>query len=172
MNRGKQNVLSAIRWQASAAILAMSSWLGACDDADPVAPRTEAVRLQDVSAQGTVTVTIDQNATVLEQGQTLMVRGFVTCTPVAGATEPLEAFVQVSQDEGFIFGEGFIPNVECNGRPQRYLLRAQVIEGTFHRGEAFAGAFVLVCDDEGSVCEQGQASRTIIVRGRPSDTGA
>jgi hypothetical protein len=53
----------------------------------------------------------------------------------------------------------------CNGEPQPYEARVQVFfENHFHPGPAFANAFVLICDDNAPVCEQGEASRTVLAQ--------
>lgn len=135
------------------------------DGSDPFQPGPGTPLLQKAGIEEPVAVSVDLHAN-LRKGGEVLVRGWVRCDPVGAATGPLEAFVQLSQDEGFIFGEGFIQSIECDGKKQRWDTRAQAIEGAFHRGAAFASAFVLVCDEEAGICEQGQDSRTIRIRGR------
>lgn len=88
-----------------------------------------------------------------------MVHVAVTCTAVG---EVLEAFVMVQQDR--VSGQGGLFNVKCDGERHRSLARVTALDGPFLAGEAHASAFVLVCDEAG-VCEQGQASKTIVLRG-------
>ena len=105
-----------------------------------------------------VKVSIKKNAEALPGGQEVDVRVKASCDPIG---EVLEAFVQIHQ--GDFFGDGFFTPI-CDGVPRSYLVRVIVLEGALEPGEAQASAFVLVCNEDGSICEQGQDSRLIRIR--------
>jgi hypothetical protein len=115
---------------------------------------------QLAKADESVRIKIQRKARLEQVGQIIVVRLKATCQPVG--LEVLEAFVQASQDD--VFGEGFIDNVQCDGKPRKYTVEVRAIEGAFQEGRAFASAFILICDEEGAVCEQGQDSRIVSVR--------
>ena len=106
-----------------------------------------------------VAVTIKRSSVVANSGQEVLVRLAVTCEPTE--LQVLEALVQVHQDS--VFGEGFFQPI-CDGVKRFYNVRVPTFDGTFTTGPAHASAFILLCNDEGSLCEQGQDSGTIRIR--------
>jgi hypothetical protein len=113
---------------------------------------------------GTARVKIAPKGTIVAGGQSVLATVRVSCDPIDEAAEPLEAFLTLSQDDQTISGDGSINGVVCNGKPRRFEVTVTAFEGTFHRGIAFASAFVLVCNESGSVCEDGQDTRNIKLR--------
>jgi hypothetical protein len=143
----------------------------ACSGEEPAGPARGASRAARplagsapgaaLDAASDVFVKLKHNATLADGGRELLVEVKAGCRPVG---EVLEAFVQVSQDDQTIFGEGFIDIRQCDGKTRKYPVRVQTFEGAFHPGEGFASAFVLVCDEEGSSCAQSQDFGPIRIR--------
>jgi hypothetical protein len=113
-----------------------------------------------------VTVEVGPTAKLLDDGQAVRVKVKVACEPPA---EVLEALVTVHQDEGAAFGEAGITSVVCDGRTHVHKVEVEALDSTFHAGEAFVSAFVLVClDPEDPECTdtaQGQDSTVVKVVG-------
>lgn len=107
-----------------------------------------------------VSVSVKRNTTVLSGGEELLVRLEVACDPIG---DLLEAFLMIHQDAAY--GEGFFSPI-CDGERRTYLVRVPALDSLFLPGMAHASAFVLLCDPEGIVCEQGQDSRPVAVHGR------
>lgn len=112
-------------------------------------------------ADAGVTVEIGSFGVVQNDGAAVTTFVKVSCTPVGGVTRPLEALLTLSQNRQRIHGEGYMTTITCNGRARSYLVRVDAFERLFHRGSAYASAFVLVCNNSGSVCRQGQDTRDI-----------
>jgi hypothetical protein len=111
----------------------------------------------------TVLVKLGPTAQLVDNGQAVWVKVTVKCEPPA---EVLEALVTVHQDEGAASGEAGITSVVCDGKKRTQRVRVETLDSTFHRGEAFVSAFVLVClDVECTETAQGQDSRVIRIVG-------
>ena len=89
----------------------------------------------------TVLVEVGPTAQLLDDGQAVWVKVKVKCEPPA---EVLEALVTVHQEEAAAFGEAGIPSMVCDGKKRTQGVRVEALDSTFHRGEAFVSAFVLV----------------------------
>jgi hypothetical protein len=107
----------------------------------------------------TIQVRIDSQATLV--GGSIEVTVRIRCAPFG---QPLESNITVSQDDQRIFAQRGLPTVPCDRRWHSVTVLATPIEGSFHRGRAFASAFVSRLDPDTSEVRQGQASRTIQVR--------
>ena len=107
-----------------------------------------------------VRVEVGPTAKLIDDDQAVRVKLKVTCQPV---DHVLEALLFVQQEGAF--GQGFFP-VVCDGRTRVHMAEVEALEVPFHRGEAFASAFVLVCLDENcSDTAQGQETRLVRVVG-------
>jgi hypothetical protein len=91
-----------------------------------------------------VTGEVGPTAKLIDDGQAVQVKVKVTCEAPA---QVLEAAVFAQQDEQTVSGEAGIASVVCDGKSQVRFVEVNDLEGTFHRGEAFVSAFVLVCLD-------------------------
>jgi hypothetical protein len=117
--------------------------------------------LMAASAQAAVTVSIGPDAKRIKGGRAVNAVVTVTCDP---GFEVLEAHLTVSQDNQTITGTGGLGAVQCDGTPHTHHVVVNAQEGRYHRGEAFASAFVLVIDPNTNETQQGQATATINVR--------
>jgi hypothetical protein len=109
------------------------------------------------SASRPVSVKLKRQATLVDQGQAVVVDVQAACD---AGLEVLEAFVSVSQ-EGVASDFGFFTPV-CDGKKHRFQVRVRAFEGSgFRTGDAFASAFVLVQDPETGETAQAQDSRRI-----------
>ncbi len=120
--------------------------------ADPTAPATLAGR--PAGEHGSISVKLKRNATRRAAGQLVIVEVQVRCAHPVG--EVLEALVTVEQDDAF--GEGFLSDVQCDGRTHFHDVRVQSFDGRFETGRAFASAFILICDEEGSSASRGRTA--------------
>jgi hypothetical protein len=113
-----------------------------------------------------VTVEVGPTAKLIDEGQAVQVKVKVTCQRPA---QVLEAAVFAQQDEQTVWGEAGIASVVCDGKSQVRFVEVNALEGTFHRGEAFVSAFVLVClDSECGETAAGGDTGLIKVVGEPS----
>lgn len=119
--------------------------------------------LPTVAAAGptsdTIQVRIQPQATLVGASIDVTVR--IKCAPFG---EHLESNVTVSQDDQQIFAQPGLPIVQCDSKWHEHTVRATPFEGSFHRGRAFASAFVSRVDPETGETRQGQDVRTIRVR--------
>ena len=112
-------------------------------------------------ARAAVTVNIFPVAVVQNSGASVSAFLRVRCDPVGVVTRPLEALLTLSQNNQRIYGEGYPTTIVCDGTTRVYHVRVDAFERLFHRGLAYASAFVLICNNSGSVCRDGQASGNI-----------
>jgi hypothetical protein len=110
-------------------------------------------------AQAAVSVSVAPTARIVDSGAAAIARVTVTCDR---GDQPLEGQLTLSQDDQTISGLGGIP-VRCDGRPHKARVRVNAQQGLFHPGDAFASAFVLVLNPDGTT-EQGQATGTVTLR--------
>jgi hypothetical protein len=113
------------------------------------------------SVSADVLVSVDPKARLVDDGAAVSVRVTVQCT---AGREVLEALLTVSQVDQTIVGTGGSAGVTCDGKAHKHRVRVNAQEGSFHKGEAFASAFVLVLDPTTGTTEQGQASGTISIK--------
>ena len=109
-----------------------------------------------------VSVQVGPTAQVVAGGQALLVTVEVTCEP---GLEVLEA--HVSAQQGTTFGQAGIGSVVCDGRPRKYKVRINALDGRFSSGEAYVSAFVLLLDPQTGITKQGQDAGIVSVVGRP-----
>jgi len=109
-----------------------------------------------------LTVALGGEATLVDPaGRSVDLTVTVGCQP--GHSVVLEAFIYVTQP-GFTSQFAGIP-VRCGGQPRTHLVRVAAFpESPFHRGEAFASAYVLLLDRKSGQTESGNASRPITIR--------
>ncbi len=110
------------------------------------------------AAQDEILVKPHPHAQLTAEG-TLLLDVRVKC---AAEGEVLEAFVDVTQDDQTISGQGTISGIVCDGHWRKHAVTVQVFEGEFHPGRARASAFVLVCTE--TDCADGQAVKFLQVR--------
>ena len=115
-----------------------------------------AVATNTLAARDHVTVKVGKRAQLIEGGQAVLVKMRAACEP---GLEVLEAHVTVEDQFGFF-------SLPCDGRPQKFEVRVEHLDGAFEPGEAFASAFVLVEDPETGDTVQAQDSRQITIRDR------
>ena len=120
---------------------------------------TLAVAAAPPLAQAAVSVSVAPTARIVDGGAAAIARVTVTCDR---GDQPLEGQLRLSQDDQTITGVGGIP-VRCDGKAHRFRIRVNAEQGLFHPGDAFASAFVLVLNPDGTT-EQGQASGTVTLR--------
>ena len=112
------------------------------------------------SAESAVSVALAPKAKLADEG-VVVARLTITCDP---GREILEAHLTVSQDDQRVSGTAGIAGVRCDGKAHKYRVMVHPQEGTFHAGEGFASAFVLVLDPATGTIEQGQASGNISLK--------
>ncbi|MDQ3935764.1 MAG: DUF6299 family protein [Actinomycetota bacterium] len=78
--------------------------------------------------------------------------------------QPLEAHITVSQDEQRISGQAGLGSIVCDGATHVNTVRVTPFEGRFHRGEAFASAFLLLQDPSTGGTVSVSHAETIAVR--------
>jgi hypothetical protein len=116
--------------------------------------------LNPSGANAAVSVSIAPDAKLVDAG-TVVARVTVACDR---GDQVLEAHLTVSQDDQRISGTAGIGGVRCDGKQHRFRVRVTPQEGSFHTGDAFASAFVLVLDPATGMTEQGQATATIAIK--------
>ena len=113
-----------------------------------------------VPVQAAVIVSIRPRAKLTANGG---VREVVveSCDP---GDQVLEAHLSVSQDDQTVSGLDGIP-VRSDGKSRKYRVTVSPLDGTFHPGDAFASAFVLICTDPPTcgMTEQAQHAGTVTV---------
>jgi hypothetical protein len=107
----------------------------------------------------TIQVRVEPQATLVDGSIDVTVR--VKCDPFG---EHFESNITVTQDDQRIFAQPGLPIVQCDGEWHEYTVRATPFDGSFHRGRAFASAFVSRLDPVTGETRQGQDFRTIRVR--------
>ena len=122
--------------------------LGLLPSLAAAAPRSETIKVQ-----------VEPQATLV--GSSIDVTVSVKCAPFG---EHFESNITVSQDDQAISAQRGLPIVECDGTWHEYTVRATPFDGEFHRGRAFASAFVSRINPETGETRQGQDVRTIGVR--------
>jgi hypothetical protein len=113
-----------------------------------------------VSAPDKVSVHIRRNATISDDGLHVVIKVRVRCPE-----EPplLEAFAYLNQQGNESQFGGLNPT--CDGRWHRMPVSVDSFEeAPFHPGRARATAFVLLCDEAGTVCVSGEDSRIVRLR--------
>jgi hypothetical protein len=119
-----------------------------------------ATTLTSAQEEEVVTVEVGPRAKLIEDGRAVRVMVKVTCEP-----EPvdhiLESLLFVQQVDAY--GEGFLRSVVCDGKTHVHMEEVEALGSTFHTGEAFVSAFVLVCLD-GACAETAQGQETRLVR--------
>jgi hypothetical protein len=122
--------------------------------ADPPATETTA------QEEEIVRVEVGPTAKLIADGQAVRVKVKVACEPVG---DVLEASVEVFQADAY--GQGFFGFVMCDGRTHVHKIKVEALDSTFHRGEAFVSAFVLLEDPETGETAQGGDLRLVRVVG-------
>jgi hypothetical protein len=106
--------------------------------------------------QETVTATIGKKATLVDDGQAVLVTVTVAC---AAGSEVLEAFVYVTQDGNTSQFAG-IP-VVCDGTAHTFTVRVPALDSPLHLGKATASGYVLVTSGTGTASASPTATITI-----------
>ena len=78
--------------------------------------------------------------------------------------EVLEAHISLSQDDQSIYGMTGLGGVDCDGRWHTNIVIVRPYDGSFHKGTAYASAFLLLHDPNTGETRQGQVAETIKVR--------
>jgi hypothetical protein len=108
---------------------------------------------------GTIQVAVAPKGELVDSSARVSVR--IRCTPFG---QPLESNITVSQDDQTIFAQRGLPDVPCDNSWHTVTVVATPLEGSFHRGTAFASAFVSRFDPDTGETRQGQDARTIRLR--------
>lgn len=112
------------------------------------------------AARDTIDVKIGPQAVLLEDGS-VRVSVRIRCEPFG---EPFEANISLSQDDQTIWGMTGLPFVPCDDRWHTVTATVTSFDAPFHRGPAYASAFVSRMDPDTSEVRQGQDTRTVRVR--------
>jgi hypothetical protein len=107
-----------------------------------------------------IRVNVVSPATLLPDGS-VRVDVRIRCVPTGD--EPFEANITVTQDDGAAFAQPGLPFAPCDGKWHTVTATATPFDGTFHRGQAFASAFVSRIDPVTQETRQGQDVRDIQV---------
>jgi len=107
----------------------------------------------------TIQVRVKPQATLI--GGSVEVSVQISCAPFG---EAFESNITVTQDNQAIFAQRFLPAVQCDRKWHTVTVVASPFDGSFHRGPAFASAFVSRVDPGTGEERQGQDVRTIRVR--------
>ncbi len=108
----------------------------------------------------TIQVRVKPQATLIGGSVEVSVR--IRCAPFG---EPFESNITVTQDNQAIFAQRFLPAVQCNRKWHTVTVVASPFyDDSFHRGPAYASAFVSRVDPGTGEERQGQDVRTIRVR--------
>jgi hypothetical protein len=105
-----------------------------------------------------IEVVVHHKGVIDQVGEEAVVPVTVTCNAPGSV---LEAFMQVTQNQGAVFGEGPI-FVTCDGVKRKSFVRARPFDGPYTPGRARGSAFVLVCNE--SNCHQGQDVGEVLLR--------
>ena len=112
-----------------------------------------------LSKSDTIQVRVQPGATLV--GGSIQVSVRVRCAPFG---QHFESNITVTQDDQRIFAQPGLPVVRCDRKWHQYTVRATPFEGSFHRGTAYASAYVSRMDPTTGEVRQGQDTRTIRVR--------
>jgi hypothetical protein len=107
----------------------------------------------------TIRVRVEPQATLVGGSVDVTVR--VKCAPFG---EHFESNISINQDDYRIYAHRGLPVVQCDSTWHRYTVRATPFEGSFHRGRAFASAYVSRLDPETGDLRNGYDVRTIRIR--------
>ena len=120
-------------------------------------------------AQGDVSISIARHAQFTVDGQ-VIIRVHIACDPLPGIEEFQEAFAGgVQRKTGAAAETGIEGTVVCDGLARTHTARfSSQNEFVFKRGPASASASLVVCNTVGTeqVCQQGNTSQQIVIRGR------
>jgi hypothetical protein len=112
-------------------------------------------------AQEAASLSIKPTGKLVGSGEAAIVRLRGSCEPPFQVLEANQSLSQGSFISGFIGTSGFA----CDGRTHKALVTVPADEGTsFHRGDAFASAFLLLEHPMTGDTAQAQATRTIRLR--------
>ena len=114
------------------------------------------------ASAATASVNIREDAVAIEGGRAVLVFVEVQCSLDPGEVL-LEGNVSVSQDDAS--GMAGL-NPVCDGRERVYPIRVRTFGGTFEAGDAFASAFLLFLNEQGTT--QASDSTVITIRGAPA----
>ena len=117
--------------------------------------------LAGTAAAQTVEVDVLSPAHLNKQDGSVRVRVAYRCDPWG---QVQEAHVSLSQDDQRIWGMSGLGGITCDGRWHRTTTIVRSFDGAFHKGEAYASAFLLLYDPNTGETRQGQAVETVLVR--------
>ena len=106
-----------------------------------------------------IKVRVEPQATLVGPSIDVTVR--VKCAPFG---QHFESHVSVIQDDYQLFAQPGLPIVQCDSTWHSYTVRATPFDGSFHRGSAFASAYVSREDPVTGDLREGHDVRTIRVR--------
>jgi hypothetical protein len=118
-------------------------------------------------AQGDVSISIARHAELTVDGQ-VIIRVHIACDPLPGIEEFQQAFAGgVQRKTGAAAETGIDGTVVCDGLARTHTARFSS-QNEFKRGPASASAALVVCNTVGAeqVCQQGNTSQQIVIRGR------
>ena len=78
--------------------------------------------------------------------------------------QPLEANITISQDDQRISGQTGLGSIVCDGSTHVNTVTVRPTEGRFHKGEAYASAFLLLYDPSTGQTISVNQAETITVR--------
>jgi len=107
-----------------------------------------------------IKVHVQPSATLVDQGS-VQVNVRIRCAPFG---EAFESNITVTQDDGAVFAQPGLGTPTCDDRWHTTTVVATPFDGAFHRGHAFASAFVSRIDPVTGETVQGQDVRNITVR--------
>lgn len=107
-----------------------------------------------------IKVHVQSSATLVDQGS-VQVNVRIRCAPFG---EAFESNITVTQDDGAVFAQPGLGTPTCDDRWHTTTVVATPFDGAFHRGHAFASAFVSRIDPVTGETVQGQDVRNITVR--------
>jgi Family of unknown function (DUF6299) len=78
--------------------------------------------------------------------------------------EPLEAHISLSQDDQTISGQSGLGSIICDGTTHVNRVTVRPTQGRFHKGDAYASAFLLLYDPATGGTVSVSHAETIVVR--------
>lgn len=125
--------------------------------------------LGTATAQPAVFVDIGNRGSLQDAGHAVVVPVRVACpSEPSGGIQENRLEVRQMQRETLVVAVGGTGDITCDGSIQRLRITAHVEEPThsFRPGPAIANMFVLICDESGAQCIQGDVTEDLLIVGR------